>query len=120
MLRKASHGASRLVRSAPIGCGAGRELGIDPETAAKYARAQSYVRRCPGPRASKLDAYKSILTRWLERHPYSATQLFQRLCQEEGYTGGLSILKDYVRRCGLRLSSPWRSPRAKRPRSIGA
>ncbi len=76
----------------------GRELGIDPETAAKYARAESYPRRRPGPRASKLDTFKPIITRWLERHPYTATQLFQRLCQQEGYTGGLSILKDYVRR----------------------
>ncbi len=30
--------------------------------------------------------------------PIRATQLFQRLCQEEAYSGGLSILKDYVRR----------------------
>jgi DDE superfamily endonuclease len=33
-----------------------------------------------------------------EQHPYSATQIFQRLRAEEAYTGGISILTDYVRR----------------------
>jgi transposase len=75
-----------------------RELGIDPETVAKYARAESYPRRSSGARVSKLDLFKPLITRWLERHPYSATQIFQRLCQQEGYQGGFSILKDYVRR----------------------
>jgi transposase len=65
---------------------------------AKYARAESYPRRSSGARVSKLDLFKPLITRWLERHPYSATQIFQRLCQQEGYQGGFSILKDYVRR----------------------
>ena len=48
-------------------------------------------------RPSKLDAFKPAITRWLERHPYSATQIYQRLCADEGYTGGFSIVKEYVR-----------------------
>jgi transposase len=32
----------------------------------------------------------------LDTHPYSAQQIFQRL-REEGYRGGVSILRDYVR-----------------------
>lgn len=75
----------------------GRELGIDPETAAKYAVLGSFPRRRSPKRASKLDAFKPAITRWLERHPYSATQVYQRLRGEEAYTGGLSIVKDYVR-----------------------
>ena len=75
----------------------GRELGIDPETVAKYAVLERFPRRRSPKRASKLDAFKPTITRWLERHPYSATQIYQRLRGEEGYTGGLSIVKDYVR-----------------------
>jgi transposase len=75
----------------------GRELGIDPETAAKYALLESFPRRRQPKRSSKLDPFKATITRWLERHPYSATQIYQRLRGEEGYTGGLSIVKDYVR-----------------------
>jgi transposase len=72
-------------------------LGLDPETVSKYARAENYVARRPGrPRASKLDGFKPMIQRLLERHPYSATQILQQL-RTEGYEGGFSILKEYVR-----------------------
>jgi transposase len=47
--------------------------------------------------ASKLDPYKTLLQRWLERHPFTATQLLQRLRAETDYPGGYSILSAYVR-----------------------
>lgn len=77
-----------------------RELSIDPETAAKYVRAESWRHRSrpADKRRSKLDPLKPLITQWLERHPYSATQILQRLRSEHGYEGGFSILKDYVRR----------------------
>ena len=75
----------------------GRELGIDPESAAKYAALDTFPRRHYAKRPSKLDAFKPAITRWLERHPYSSTQIYQRLCGEEGYSGGFSIVKAYVR-----------------------
>jgi transposase len=75
----------------------GRELGIDPETAAKYSALTSFPRRHATKRATKLDPFKPTITRWLERHPYSATQIYQRLCADEGYTGGVTIIRDYVR-----------------------
>ena len=68
-----------------------RELGLDPETVAKYARAASFPRRGGAKRTSLLDAFKPAINRWLERHPYSATQILQRLRAEEGYTGGFTI-----------------------------
>ena len=75
----------------------GEELGLDPETVAKYARLETFPRRQATRRPSKLDPFKPLITRWLERHPYSAAQIYQKLRDEEGYTGGYSILKDYVR-----------------------
>ena len=75
----------------------GRELGLDPETVAKYARLATFPRRSATRRASKLDPFKATISRWLERHPYSAVQIFQRLQSEEGYTGGPSIVKACVR-----------------------
>jgi len=76
----------------------GRELNLDEETVAKWARQKTYSQRLKARRKSKLDPYKPIIQRWLEQHPYSATQIFQRLRAEEAYTGGISILTDYVRR----------------------
>ena len=47
------------------------------------------------PRPSKLDPFKPQIIRWLETHPYTATQIFLRL-RESGYNGGITIVKDYV------------------------
>jgi transposase len=84
-----------------------RELSIDPETAAKWARAETFTPRARPTRQSLLDAHKPTVRRLLEHHPYSAVQLLQRLRADEGYQGGLSILKDYVR-----LVRPPRAPAA--------
>lgn len=74
-----------------------RSMGIDPETVSKYARAEKYTpRRAGGQRVSKLDAFKPMIQRLLERHAYSCTQILQQL-RAEGYEGGFSILKEYVR-----------------------
>jgi len=75
-----------------------RELNLDEKTVAKWARAKHYIQGGGKTlRKSKLEPYKIIIQRWLERHSYTATQIFQRLRAEEGYTGGFTILKDYVR-----------------------
>ena len=50
----------------------------------------------PGTRASKLDPFKAQIVRMLERYPYSAAQVFQRL-REQGFDGGYSLVKAYVR-----------------------
>lgn len=73
------------------------ELGLDPETVAKYARTATFPRRLRTRRASKLDPFKATISRWLEQHPFSAAQIYQRLKSEEGYTGGQSIVKECVR-----------------------
>ena len=44
------------------------------------------------PRASKLDSFKGQIVRWLDAHPYSAQQIYQRLA-EAGYGGGITKLK---------------------------
>lgn len=72
------------------------ELGLHAETASKYARMEKFVPRVGRKRSSKLDAFKPMITRLLERYPYSAAQLLIRL-REEGYTGGSTILNSYVR-----------------------
>ena len=73
-----------------------KELALDPRTVA-YWLAQAHFRpRQRRPYASKLDPFKAQIVRLLERYPYSAAQVFQRL-REHGFTGGYSIVKAYVR-----------------------
>ena len=74
-----------------------RALALSPHTVAKWAAVEQFRVRAGVPRASKLDAFKGSIVRWLDAHPYSAQQIFQRL-GAAGYAGGISIVKDYVRR----------------------
>jgi transposase len=73
-----------------------KELGLDPRTVAYWLAQEQFRPRKPRPRSSKLDPFKPEIVRMLERYPYSATQVFQRL-GEQGFDGGYSIVKAYVR-----------------------
>ena len=74
-----------------------RALGLDVRTVARWAEVEQFRPRQGRHRASKLDAFKGQIVRWLEAHPYSAQQVYQRLL-EAGYGGGITIVKDYVQR----------------------
>jgi transposase len=70
-------------------------LGLDERTVERWIEANGYRQRKSVGRPSKLDPYKPQIARWLEMYPYSSVQILQRI-RDEGYQGGISILKDYV------------------------
>ena len=72
------------------------ELSIDERTVRFWLDQESYRPRQGIKRESKLDGFRKDIARWLEQHPLSAVQVLRRL-REAGYTGGYSILKDYIR-----------------------
>lgn len=72
-----------------------RALNLDPKTVTKWLAEPRYRPRRQVARPSKLDPYKAQIRQWLEAHPYSAQQVFQRL-REAGFEGGPTIVKDYV------------------------
>jgi transposase len=74
-----------------------RALHLHPRTVAKWSARSHFEPRRPVSRGSVLDPFKPRVTRLLDTYPYSAQQIFQRL-REEGYGGGITILRDYVRR----------------------
>ena len=73
------------------------ELALDPRTVRSWLAQERFRPRKSRPRASKLDPFKADIVRMLEVHPYSAAQILQRI-REQGFAGGYSILKDYVRK----------------------
>ncbi len=73
---------------------AGR-LGIDERTVVYWLEAGRYQPRKGSRRSSKLDSYRPAIMRLLETYPYSAVQVYQKL-KEQGYGGGISIVKEYV------------------------
>ncbi len=73
------------------------KLGLDWRTTAFWAKRERFQERTTAARPSMLDSYKDQIQRLLEKHPYSAAQLLLML-REQGYRGGYTILKDYVRK----------------------
>lgn len=74
-----------------------RELSLNPRTVARWLQQKGFQPRKSTPRPSKLDPFKDSIIRMLETYPYTATQVFQRI-QDEGFGGGYSIIKRYVRK----------------------
>ncbi|AVQ95251.1 IS21 family transposase [Ethanoligenens harbinense] len=74
-----------------------RKYNIDPRTAKKYAESEARpVYSLSATKPSKLDPYKEQITVWLEEAPYSAERILEKI-QEQGFEGGHSIVREYVR-----------------------
>ena len=87
---------------------AGRRFGIDRRTVKKmlsYSAPPGYRRTKPV-RRPKLDGFTGIVDAILEadtdpevprKQRHTAHRIFERLCDEHGFSGGYTIVKDYVR-----------------------
>jgi transposase len=71
-----------------------QSLSLDIKTVRHWID-RPYAPRAKVARTSKLDPFKGQIVGWLDAHPLSAQQVFQRL-QDNGFRGGISIVKDYV------------------------
>ena len=85
---------------------AARYFGVSRSVIAKmlkYSEPPGY-RRSEPPRRPKLDGYTGIIDQYLEedrgrprKQRHTAKRIFERLRDEEGFPGGYTIVKDYVR-----------------------
>ncbi len=74
-----------------------RETGRSRNTVRKYLRAECILERKPHPkRGSKLDPYKDTIQEIINLGIFNCEVIYERI-KEEGYTGGRTILRDYVR-----------------------
>lgn len=84
-----------------------RITGHARNTVKKYLRLRELPQPKPRPRRqSKLDPFLNDLTQWLDEGIFNCEVLLEKL-QAKGYTGGRTILKDYVQR-----HRPPRKPKA--------
>jgi transposase len=84
---------------------AARRFGIDPRTVAKmlaFSVPPGYRRSQP-PARPKLDPYLEIIDRILEedrgqpaKQQHTSKRIFERLRDEHGYAGGITVVKDHV------------------------
>ena len=76
--------------------GIARELGVSRNSVRKYLRSPGVPREQPrGRRASKLDPYTEYIDTRLAEGLYNCVVLLREL-RTLGYSGGYTILKDYV------------------------
>ncbi|MFB3080022.1 MAG: hypothetical protein ACE1Y4_18660 [Lysobacterales bacterium] len=68
-----------------------RAVQLDYRTVAKWLKTPRFHPRQSTTRQSLLDPYKDQLIQWLEHHPLTVQQCFQRL-REQGYSGRLHHL----------------------------
>ncbi|AEM77865.1 IS21 family transposase [Thermoanaerobacter wiegelii] len=74
-----------------------RETGHSRNTIRKYLRTEGIPERKPRPkRGSKLDPYKDTIHEYINMGIFNCEVIYERI-KEEGYTGGKTILRDYVR-----------------------
>jgi transposase len=74
-----------------------RQTGHSRNTIRRYLRAESIPEKKPRkPRGSKLDPFKPFLKERLQEGIYNCEVLYE-LLKDRGYTGGRTILKDYVK-----------------------
>ncbi len=73
------------------------ELKISRTTVRKYLKhPEAVIRKPRPPRPSKLDPFKEQISRWVTQdHCTNCEVIFTRL-KQMGYTGGISILKEFV------------------------
>ena len=72
------------------------QLYLDMETVSKWIKRDTYRRRTGPRRSSKLDAYKGSIINLLQNRALSSTEIL-KILQTHGYTGGMSILTDFIR-----------------------
>jgi transposase len=78
----------------------GRQTGLNRRTVRKYIKSikpPQYAARTGV--KSKLDDYKDYVRKQISQNPVSAKRLLREI-REQGYTGGYTILKDYI--CTIR------------------
>ena len=84
----------------------GRITGVDRKTIRKYIQQEDFSPEMPLEKAvvSILDPYKPVIDSWLEedkkqwyKQRHTAKRVFDRLVEEQAYTGSYSIVQRYVK-----------------------
>lgn len=73
-----------------------KQLHLDVETVSKWIQRDIYRQRTGQRRSSKLDAYKASIINLLQNRALSGTKIL-KILRTQGYTGGPTILMDFLR-----------------------
>src|SRR3977135_2582950 len=99
---------------------AARRFGIDPRTVAKILAfsVPPWYRRSGPPARPRLDPFVGIIERILEedkgrpaKQQHTSKRIFERLRDEHGYDGGITIVRAYVHEQRRRVRGIFVAPR---------
>ncbi len=85
-----------------------KETGTDPKTIRKYLSQEDFSPKPPlmVEKPSILDSFKPVIDQWLEddkkhwkKQHHTARRIYERLVDEQGYTGSYSIVQRYLKKC---------------------
>jgi transposase len=76
--------------------GISRHLGVARETVARALRTKGLPQYQRARQPSKLDPFKGRITELLAEYPRLSAVRVQEILGQEGYSGGITILRDYV------------------------
>ena len=73
-----------------------KQLHLNAQTVSKWIQRDTYSQSTVPRRSSKLDAYKTSIIDLVENQALSSAKVF-KILRMQGYTGGMSILTDFIR-----------------------
>ena len=76
----------------------GKKVNLDHRTIANWLKQERYIPRKSPNKPGKLEPFKAEIVGMLERHSYTAKQIFQHIQEELNYDGSYSTVKKYVRK----------------------
>ena len=85
-----------------------KKTGADPKTIRKYLSQEDFSPVPPVVQAkpSKLDPFKPVIQEWLDedkkhwrKQHHTAQRIYERLVEEQGYTGSYSVVQRYLKKC---------------------
>jgi transposase len=82
------------------------KIGMDSRTVQKWLEAKSFRPRVSTPQDTIITPFKHEINRMLEKHPYTATQIFQQL-QEQDYQGSYTTVKRFVNKVRPKRSTAY-------------
>lgn len=85
-----------------------KKTGADPKTIRKYLSQEDFSPVPPvvQTQPSKLDPFKPVIHEWLDedkkhwrKQHHTAQRIYERLVEEQGYTGSYSVVQRYLKKC---------------------
>ena len=85
-----------------------KKTGADPKTIRKYISQEDFSPVPPvvQTQPSKLDPFKPVIQEWLDedkkhwrKQHHTAQRIYERLVEEQGYTGSYSVVQRYLKKC---------------------